>query len=788
MFKKGSITKMGVPVLLFLLAFTAITIPMAAPKIANAAQANHVVIAEIYGGGSQISASNTASYKYNYVKLYNPTSNPVDLNGWSLQYNIAASTNGQAWETTPLAGSIPSHGFYLIQEAANVSPLAGADLPAPDATGSSKLSNKDGKVALLKTTSALTAQDPGTDALVSADANILVDFVGYGNANAYRGAATPQPSIVKSLERRAVDPTNPNGPGLDPNKGKAGEFLGNGYDSGNNGNDFVIVSGGNPQNSQSPIEPQTNNANLKNLVIDNGTLAPAFAPDVLSYSVQVPFPTTTIHLTATLNDEQATMTVNGAVYNNGSPASINLNGDSTPITIIVTSQDGSATKQYSVTVNRVAAVTNDADLTNLAVSPGSLNQPFSSAKTSYSIHVPNNVSMVNVIATLSDPVATMTVNGTTSNSGSAIPFNLNPGPNTISVVVTAQDGTTTKSYSVIIDRSTVPIDTANDKVLLSFSTVGDSRGDSAKQTLSAQDAHWLQNTKAFSRIIREVQAVKPNLFLFNGDMIMGYTPDSNVDVLTQQYSFWRGLVAKLYESGTYVVPVPGNHETQDKRGSLKIATQANEDTWRSNMGDVIMDTSRWKNIVGSDLQGWDPNNYPHPGTDNLTTDQRQLSFSFDLKDSHFAIINTDPAGNDSHAPIEWLKKDLAAAKARGINHIFVFGHKFAYPYQYDSSMPDGMDPADRDRFWQVIEDYNATYFCGHEHIFNVSQPQSKAYQVMVGSGGSPFDAKDTTNSPTDRTYAWANVKVYESGLVHIECVGFDENYGQTKVLKSIDLY
>jgi hypothetical protein len=89
-------------------------------------------------------------------------------------------------------------------------------------------------------------------------------------------------------------------------------------------------------------------------------------------------------------------------------------------------------------------------------------------------------------------------------------------------------------------------------VILSFSTVGDSRQDpvSADPTqlpLSAQDAQWLQNTKAWSRIMSEVQGRGSELVQF-------YT----------QYAFWRGMVAPLMEGGTYVVPVPGNHETQCK--------------------------------------------------------------------------------------------------------------------------------------------------------------------------------------------------------------------------------
>src|SRR6266496_4130701 len=74
------------------------------------------------------------------------------------------------------------------------------------------------------------------------------------------------------------------------------------------------------------------------------------------------------------------------------------------------------------------------------------------------------------------------------------------------------------------------------------------------------------------------------------------------------------------------------------------------------------------------------------------------------------------------------------------------------------------DLSGRDAFWSVVESYRATYFCGHEHIYSVSQPRNAAWQVIVGSGGSPFESDAV--APIDRTYAYAVVKVYASGRVH----------------------
>jgi hypothetical protein len=194
---------------------------------------------------------------------------------------------------------------------------------------------------------------------------------------------------------------------------------------------------------------------------------------------------------------------------------------------------------------------------------------------------------------------------------------------------------------------------------------------------------------------------------------------------------------------------------------------------------------------GEKVTGWDPSNYPKIGMDNISTDQSKLSYSFDYRGSHFVVINTDPTGNDGHAPTNWLSDDLTKAKARGLIHMFVFGHKPAYTYYFDKSEAiAGLDSdmAATDAFWKVIQDNNATYFAGHEHIFNVMQPNNgKSYQVMVGSGGSPFEALKPTDVPSDRMYAWVTVKVYESGKVHMDAYGFDDQFGETKVIKSWDL-
>ena len=340
-------------------------------------------------------------------------------------------------------------------------------------------------------------------------------------------------------------------------------------------------------------------------------------------------------------------------------------------------------------------------------------------------------------------------------------------------------------------------------VVLHFTTVGDCRGDPLLAGATEQDLLWVQSTKVLARMIREMQIEKPQALFYNGDMIYGYS--SNKEKMERYYAYWRGMMANLIESGTYVVPIPGNHEVQIKIKNAegkekKTAVVENENIWRSNMGDLILDLDRWKSITHQEATAWNVENKPKIGTDGITTDQRQLSYSFDVGKSHFSMINTDPVGFDSSAPVKWLEADFKAAKKRGAKKFFIFGHKMAFTYVPEKQKADkqnkegGFDarPEVRDAFWNLVEAYQAVYFTGHEHTYHAEQPRinqgGKAWQVIVGGGGSPFSIpKEFVDKEGERMYAWADVMIHENGNVSIRIFGFDEDFGPTRIIEEWDI-
>lgn len=145
-----------------------------------------VVISQAYGGGG----NSGATYKSDFIELFNRGTTQVSLNGWSVQY---ASSSGGSWAVTNLTNTTLQPGqYYLVKQADGTGGTL--DLPQPDATGTVAMSGTAFKVALVSSTSALSGTCPlgGT----------VVDFVGAAG-NCFEGAAAaPAPSNLNSVQRK----------------------------------------------------------------------------------------------------------------------------------------------------------------------------------------------------------------------------------------------------------------------------------------------------------------------------------------------------------------------------------------------------------------------------------------------------------------------------------------------------------------------------------------------------------------------------------------------------------
>jgi hypothetical protein len=117
-------------------------------------------------------------------------------------------------------------------------------------------------------------------------------------------------------------------------------------------------------------------------------------------------------------------------------------------------------------------ISSDAALSNLALSSGTLTPTFASGTTSYTASVASNVSSINVTPTANESHASITVNGIAVASGSASSaIALSVGDNVITTIVTAQDGTTTKTYTVTVNRAAPGVPALTASTLSDFGNV-----------------------------------------------------------------------------------------------------------------------------------------------------------------------------------------------------------------------------------------------------------------------------------------------------------------------------
>ncbi|MFB9754113.1 cadherin-like beta sandwich domain-containing protein [Paenibacillus hodogayensis] len=207
----------------------------------------------------------------------------------------------------------------------------------------------------------------------------------------------------------------------------------------------------------------SSNANLSALTTSGGALSPTFAAGTVTYTIPtVANTTSSITVRPTVADSTATVKVKvnegtDSIVTSGtnSPA-LPLNVGSNSIVVTVTAQDGT-TKSYTISVTRAASTV--ATLAGLTLSSGALSPTFNANTMSYTSTAANSYSSVTVTPTVTNSNATVTVS---VNSGtptpvvsgqSSAPLALNTGSNIINVVVTAQDGTTTKTYKITVTRN-----------------------------------------------------------------------------------------------------------------------------------------------------------------------------------------------------------------------------------------------------------------------------------------------------------------------------------------------
>ncbi len=195
----------------------------------------------------------------------------------------------------------------------------------------------------------------------------------------------------------------------------------------------------------------SNNADLQELEVSEGTLSPEFEAGTTSYEVSVGNEVEDMQVTPTVADKTATVTVNGSEVTSGEASeSIPLEVGENKITIEVTAQNGDENR-YTVTVDR--DLSSNADLRHLEVIGGILQPEFQKHITDYNMSVNNDVEDIEVTAVTDFDGAQLSINGKPALKGEITEqISLEAGTlNEVDITVIAEDSTI-QSYQMKVTR------------------------------------------------------------------------------------------------------------------------------------------------------------------------------------------------------------------------------------------------------------------------------------------------------------------------------------------------
>lgn len=193
---------------------------------------------------------------------------------------------------------------------------------------------------------------------------------------------------------------------------------------------------------------------LKSLTLSPGILSPPFSAGTQSYTVNVATTVDKVTVSAAKSDPNAV--ISGDLPNEGQ-ATLTLDGPGTTkvISIIVTAPNGTS-KTYTITVKRAASSSDD-HLSELTVSPGSLDRDFAPDILNYEVDLPNDEDSIRISATKSDPNAVMSAFGSVIAAAGVptgqVTVELKGRRTEVDITVTAQDNVNTNTYTIIVTRS-----------------------------------------------------------------------------------------------------------------------------------------------------------------------------------------------------------------------------------------------------------------------------------------------------------------------------------------------
>lgn len=183
-------------------------------------------------------------------------------------------------------------------------------------------------------------------------------------------------------------------------------------------------------NSNSNKKVESENANLKSLLLGGTDLAPEFKANVIEYTAIVGLDVETINVIAEAEDSKATVIVNG---------NENLEEGENKITVTVEAEAGNR-KVYTIIVTKTLnEEAMNARLKSLIIQGFNIYPSFKNNIYNYNLNINEEISKLDIFVETENEKATFVIEGNE---------NLKNGENLIKIVVTAENGETINEYKI----------------------------------------------------------------------------------------------------------------------------------------------------------------------------------------------------------------------------------------------------------------------------------------------------------------------------------------------------
>ena len=173
-------------------------------------------------------------------------------------------------------------------------------------------------------------------------------------------------------------------------------------------------------------EDEKTNANLKSLEVGGFSISPSFSASTLEYTMQVEMDTEKLKVNAQAESEKATVKIEG---NETIVEGENI------VKVIVTAEDGTTTKTYTIKVTKQEKVFG---LKSLNIKDTDISDMFKTDVYEYSINI-KNIDQLDIEAIATEEDATIEILGNE---------NLQEGENIITIIVTSKDEKNTITYQI----------------------------------------------------------------------------------------------------------------------------------------------------------------------------------------------------------------------------------------------------------------------------------------------------------------------------------------------------